>query len=149
MIYFGPEATARRVRTLAMLRHDEAIRLPVAAASRFLQFRRGDGTILRRRAIARALASECHVDIQGTDRIPHDLWAAGDLPPLNFFDRLTLVAAQFDLTFEIDPTGESVELVAMPATVEISRDYPFHVGGARSMRSWRSCQRLLPGVDIR
>ena len=102
----------------------------------------GDGTICPRRAICSPRwRRECHIEIQGTDRIPHDLWAAGDLPPLNLTDRLTLVAAQFDLTFAIDPTGESVSLVEMPATVEISRSYPFHlsiVGGRQC-----DCRKLV------
>jgi hypothetical protein len=52
---------------------------------------------------------------------------------MNLTDRLTIAAAQFDLTFSLDPTGDSVSLVDMPETVEISRVYPLKVsvvGGA-------------------
>jgi hypothetical protein len=148
VIYFGPEATARRVRTLSVLRHDEAIKLPSAARSRILQLRRWrwDDLATPRDLLAN-LASECHVTIQGTDRVPHDLWAAGDLPPLNFTDRLTLVAAQFDLTFAIDPTGESVSLVEMPATVEISKSYPFHVASG-SQAVVAKLSKSLPEAHI-
>ena len=149
VIYFGPEATARRVRTLSMLRHDEALRLPSAPRSRFLQMRawRWDDLAMPRDLLA-ALASECHVEIQGTERIPHDLWAGADLPPLNLTDRLTLVAAQFDLTFAIDPTGESVSLVEMPATVEISHSYPFSVAAVGGSAVIAKLSKALPGAHL-
>jgi hypothetical protein len=151
VIYFGPESTARRVRTLSMLRHDEAIQLPVDSVSRFLRLQSWKWPDLSTpRDLLEQLARECHIGIQGADRIPHDLWAAADLPPMNFCDRLTLVAAQFDLTFKIDPSGARVELVPMPATVEIRRDYAIHVGGAKEINALvASFKELLPGVDIR
>lgn len=151
MIYFGPEPTARRVRTLAALRLEEASRLPSAAKSRFVRLRpwRWDDLSTPRDLLA-GLASECHVAIQGIDRIPHDLWAGADLPPQNFTDRLTLVAAQFDLTFSIDPTGDSVSLVEMPETVEISHSYPLYVpivGGDEGLVV--SMSKALPEAHIR
>lgn len=150
VIYFAPEATARRVRTLSMLRHDDALRLPSAPRSRFLQLRswRWDDLATPGDLLA-ALSTECHVEIHGTERIPHDLWAAGDLPPLNLTDRMTLVASQFDLTFAIDPTGESVSLVEMPATVEISRSYPFHVASASGGNAiFAKLSKALPTAHI-
>ena len=45
------------------------------------------------------------VEIIGIERVPHDLWAAADLPPLSLVDRLTLIAVQFDLTFKVAAGG--------------------------------------------
>jgi hypothetical protein len=150
VIYFGPEATARRVRTLAALRHDEVLRLPSAARSRFLQLRswRWDDLSTPGDLLA-TLAAESKIEIQGTDRIPHDLWAGADLPPLNFTDRLTLAAAQFNLTFSIDPTGESVRLVEMPESVEIGRSYPLHVSAGNADAIVAKLSKALPEAHIR
>ena len=52
--------------------------------------------------------------IAGLDQVPHDLWAAADLPPMSLVDRLTLIAIQFDLTFTIAADGAQVELVPVP-----------------------------------
>ena len=46
--------------------------------------------------------------------MPHDLWAAADLPPISLVDRLTLIAIQFDLTFKVAEHGKRLELVPVP-----------------------------------
>ena len=128
VIYFGPEATARKIRTLAALRHEEAKQLPSDAWAEFVRLRpwRWNDLAMPRDLLA-TLAAQCRIKIDGSEKIPHDLWAAADLPPMNFCDRLTLVAAQFDLTFSIDPSGKSVTLVPIPQAVAISHNYPLHL----------------------
>jgi hypothetical protein len=51
------------------------------------------------------------------------LWAGADLPPLPFCDRLGLVAAAYDLTFEASGDGTSIRLVPIPERVAITRTY--------------------------
>ena len=115
VIYFGPEATARRVRTVSVLRHGEVDSAAVGASIAVLAIAAWKWDDLPTPSdLLAGLAKQCKIEIKGLDRIPHDLWAADDLPPLNLSDRLTLVAAQFDLTFSIDPSGESVSLVEIP-----------------------------------
>ena len=148
--YFGPEATARRIRTVAALRKDEAMQLPKAARTELLKpqwWRWAD--LAAPRDLLAGLAAGSHIEIQAEDRIPHDLWAAGDLPALTFIDRLTLLAAQFDLTFEIGEDGTSVKLVDMPETAELSRSYPLR--GAQAARTGEIVSKLtraLPEAQI-
>ena len=71
------------------------------------------------------LAEQNKLQIDGLNQIPHDLWAAADLPPLDLSDRLTLVLAQFELTFALSADGNSIQLVAMPDKPVIERAYPF------------------------
>lgn len=150
VIYFGPEATARRVRTLAALRFAEARRLPPEARNRFSRLIAWHWDDLSTpRDLFAALASECHIEIQGTEQIPHDLWAAADWPAMNFCDRLTLLAAQYDLTFSIDPTGDRVTLVPMPQSVEISREYRLHVAAAEKAEAIATkLSQALPDAHI-
>lgn len=121
VVYFGPPEAAARLRTLSALRQKEARQLGQAAARGLLAakpFAWDDfatpGELLGR------LAEEGGVKIDGFSRVPHDLWAAADLAPLPWVDRLTLLAIQFDLTFEIAPGGRRVELVPLPDDLPLS-----------------------------
>ena len=124
VFYFGPESTARRVRTLAALRRDEVLRLPIGERSKFLSqhpWHWDDGAAPA--DLMAGLATECKTPIGGLEKIPADLWPAADLPAMNFIERLTLIAAQFDRTFEIAADGTSIKLTAMPESAEISHSY--------------------------
>ena len=60
------------------------------------------------------LVEQAGVDLLGGQQVPHDLWAAADLPALTWVDRVTLIVNQFDLTFEVVPGGRSVRLIPVP-----------------------------------
>ena len=150
VIYLGPKATAEKIRTLAALRREEALHLPAGPRSHILQLRPVHWSELSTpRDLIAALAAECHVEIHGAERIPHDLWAAADLPRANFIDRLTLIAAQFDLTFRFAADGQSVQLVKIPAAVAIEHTYPL-VGGLapRHREIAAKLSAALPGAKI-
>jgi hypothetical protein len=122
--YLGPSEMADRVRTLAALRLDEAQKLPASAMRKFLSMRSSHwANLARPRDLANLLADEAGAKLAGAQRIPHDLWPETDLPPLSVVDRLTLLAAQFDLTFRFLAAGKSVELVPVPDEVILSRTY--------------------------
>ena len=125
LAYLGPPEAASRLWTLMELRREEARALPAAAATRFLQpdrFAWADFSTPRE-LLAR-LAAQSHIAISGLEQVPHDLWAAADLPPLAWVDRLTLIAVQFDLTFRLADDGAGVALVPLPDDVSIVRSYP-------------------------
>lgn len=115
LTYIGPVATAQRLPTLGELRRREAAALPPGLASRLLAQRpmRWDD-LAEPRQLCAELAREAGVEISGLEQIPHDLWAAADLPALPLVDRLTLVALQFDLTFAFDADGRRLRLVPIP-----------------------------------
>ncbi len=150
VVYLGPAECSAKIRTVAALRKEEAMRLPSTVRTRYLQQRPAKWDELAEpQALLKALGSECKIAIEGTDKIPHDLWGAADLPPANFIDRLTLIAAQFDLTFEIAEGGESVRLTAVPQTVAIQHVYPLR--GELQRRSAEIVQKLskaLPEAKI-
>lgn len=80
--YFGPPEAAGRLPTLSTLREAEVRRLRPAAARRLL---------LRKplawrdyaapRDLLGQLAEQGGVELLDWERVPHDLWAAADLPP--------------------------------------------------------------------
>ncbi len=123
--YFGPHSTTRRLRTVAELRRDEIRGLQAGIAARFLKSKRsGWGDLATPQELLSELAAEGQFEISGIQHIPHDLWAACDLPPLAVSDRLTLILAQFGLTFNVTVDGSSITLVPMPETPVIVRNYP-------------------------
>jgi len=122
--YFGPRHTALRLRTLGQLRMEDARRLPGDASRRFLHVKplAWDDLTTPRELLAK-LATESGITIEGIERVPHDLWGAADLPPLTLVARLTLIAVQFDLTFDIASDGRTIRLVPIPADVSLVRSY--------------------------
>jgi hypothetical protein len=91
------------------------------------------------------LAAEANVTVKNLDAIPHDLWAESRLPSLPWSDRLTLILAQFDLTFAVAPNGRSIALTPIPADVAIEKTYP----GGDSPGTRRSrLRKLVPDAQI-
>ncbi|HEX4142118.1 MAG TPA: STN domain-containing protein [Pirellulales bacterium] len=124
IVYLGPPDEAAALRTLAWLRRDEAGALPPVRRQAFLALRAWQWDDLATpRDLLAALAAEARVKIDDLDRVPHDLWPARRLPPLAWTDRLTLLAIEFGLTFEIAADGRSVRLVPIPDKVMARRSY--------------------------
>jgi len=122
--YFGPEQTTSRLPTRAALLAETVSKLE-PEPRRSLGAVRGwqwDELATPRELVER-LAEEASVEIDGIDRIEHDLWPAADLPPLSWTDRLSLVLAGFDLSFEIQDGGARVALIPMPEASTVRRSY--------------------------
>ncbi len=144
--YFGPTEMARRLRTLAALRLEEIRPLPTAESRKFLQLRSWHWDELAQpRQLLDVLADEAAVKIVGAEKIPHDLWPAADLPPLTWVDRLSLLAAQFELTFRVSPDGRQVELVPAPANVTLSRTYRAGRDAKAVAKRWA---KAVPGARV-
>lgn len=143
----GPVEGVSRIRTLALLRREEARRLPAAAARRYLKAQRSAWDDLAEpRELVRLLAQEGRFEAHGLERIPHDLWPAADLPSLSLLDRLTLILNQFDLTFEISADGSAITLTSIPAEVWLVRDY---AGGPRAEQTAARWAQLIPQAQVK
>ena len=98
VVFLGPPEVYARLRTIAALGEEDVLRLPNAAAARFHQrLPLAWHDLARPRDVLKGLVEPVGItlDPAGLKRVPHDLWAAADLPPLTLVDRLTLVAVQF------------------------------------------------------
>jgi hypothetical protein len=73
------------------------------------------------------------------------LWPAADLPPLTWIDRLTLLTAQFDLTFHIQENGQEVELLPAPAKPVLSRTYQAGRDAKSVAKRWA---KALPQAQV-
>jgi len=117
--YFAPPEVARRVRAIVALRQEEVRRLPPVVGNKFLRPKplAWDDFAAPRELLER-LCSEAGIEIAGLDQVPHDLWAAADLPPLGLIERLTLIAGQYDLTFAVSADGNRITLLPVPEHIE-------------------------------
>ncbi|MFV1964014.1 MAG: hypothetical protein ACC628_01230 [Pirellulaceae bacterium] len=155
VVYLGPVATARKLPTLVAIRTDEAKALPEEVQPAFLQRRVSHWDDLAvPRQIIEALARESRLSVVGVEHVSHDLWPAVDLPPLTFVERLSLVLAGFDLTFEIARDGSAVRIVPMPDTTVLVRTYALRgnvdriVGGLASRFPQARLQRTGPRLQV-
>jgi len=125
LIYIGPPERAKQLRTLAAMAAEQVERLPAAQARRFLGASpwRWDDFATPRELLA-DLGRRYRMQVNGMDKVPHDLWAGAELPPLTLVERLTVVTVQFDLTFRVSPDGRLIELLPMPEEIVLVRDYP-------------------------
>ena len=81
--YVGPAATADALRTLAALRGEGIAKLPAASRAALVERRPIQWMRLAEpRAIVAEAVSARGWQLAGAERIPHDLWPAGELPPL-------------------------------------------------------------------
>ena len=143
VLYLGPRGAAAQLRTLSALREEDVRRLPKAAAEKFTRAKAmAWDDLATPRELIEKLAAQNGLEVAGLDLVPHDLWAAADLPPLSWTDRLTLIALQFDLTFAISADGTEVRLVRVPDRVAIVRSYP---GGADAEETVAEVCRPGPG----
>lgn len=122
VVYLAPKPVAARAATLADIRRDEMRRLPDAA--RLAQRKACSWEMLAEpRSLVSAAADEYGVRVENIDRVPHDLWPAADLPPLDLSERLTLLLSGFHLTFAWSADGASIRLVEIDETASVVRKY--------------------------
>jgi len=145
--YLGPPEFTARLRTLAEMRREDVRRLSAGGGQKFAKSEaaKWDDFATPRQLLDR-LADQNGIEIGRMDQVPHDLWAAADLPPLPLVDRLTLIAGQFDLTFTISSNGREVTLVPLPEEVAIVRDYPAGRNAQELVGRW---QALAPDAQFK
>jgi hypothetical protein len=145
LAYIGPREATARLRTLAALRASEARELPKNQRTPLQREQSWHWEALAEpRLLAIGLGAEAGIQIEAADLIPHDLWPAADLPPLSWTDRLSLVANEFDLTYEIGD-GPRVRLTPIVEPVRIERSYPGGKQPAELAARWR---QLAPDAQI-
>ena len=148
VVYLGPPEVTRRLRTVAEILRQQARQLPTPVARKLLESKRLEwDDFAEPRELLRQLAASVGIEIDNIELVPHDLWAAADLPPLPLTDRMTLIAGAFDLTLEISGDGKTFSLVPVPDEVAIVRSYP---AGSKADDLAKRYSELAPdaGVEI-
>jgi hypothetical protein len=115
VVYLGPWETASVLEAVVELRRSEVRRWPPAVSKRLLTTQPVAWPELAEpRELISHLVQQAGLEIEGLHQVPHDLWPAADLPPLDFVEQLSLLLAGFGLTFEPLDAGPAVRLVRLP-----------------------------------
>jgi hypothetical protein len=147
IIYLGPPSAARRLRPAAAALNHAVRRLPADAQRKFLRTKAMAWEDLAKpRDLLAQLGRQNDIEIGGLERVPHDLWAAADLPPASLVDRLTLIAVQFDLTFNIAQDGDRIELVPVPDNLPVAGQDGDGLPGSRKAVKPRTAEPVV-GID--
>lgn len=116
VLYIAPPAAARRMVGLIDRRRRELAALPLARR-RALRGRwnlRWHDLDAPEQILAR-IAEHYDFKLEGTERVPWDLWARSAMPQTTVVEQLSLVLGQFDLTFQWEGRGEVVRIISIPA----------------------------------
>ncbi len=107
VVYLGPSPTTAKLATLLELNRQQLQQVsgpdrlrwetPAPTAWEFLS---------QPRQLVAQMAQQRGVTLEGVEQIPHDLWAAQQLPPLDLLQQLTIVLAGFDLCVTLDANGQ-------------------------------------------
>jgi hypothetical protein len=137
VVYFGPADEVPKLETALELCRREVQRLPADGRRRWMETRplAWSDLAVPREFLTR-LAEENHIKLIGVEQVPHDLWAAADLPPLTLVDRLGLIAGQFGLMLEFDVQSRGAALVPIPNDVAVVESYPAGRQPEQLVRRW-------------
>ena len=156
VVYVGPVDAAKKLRTLIELRNHELLKLTSSPASAKSPWRNRTVSLTKRttftwqdfdrpRDILKQVADKFQFEIDGLDKLPHDLWASGALPQMTATEALSLLLVQFDSTFEFLPDRAAIRIVPIPKQVVIERT---HVVPANSIATIESAREHFPDVEI-
>ena len=121
VVYLGPPSAVEHLGVIAAALEKSVRRFPTAARRKYRQTGRlAWEDLASPRELLADLARDSGLEIAGLELVPHDLWAAGDLPPMPLTDRLALIAVQFDLALKVADRGQRLELVPLSEAIRRS-----------------------------
>ena len=138
VVYVGPIESAKKLRTLIELRNADLAKLATGGAKKSEKspWKNPTVSLAQKRTIAwkdfdrprdilkQQIAEKLKLEIDGLDKLPHDLWAGSSLTQVTATEALSLLLIQFGATFEFVPDRPAVRIVPIPDRVVIERTYP-------------------------
>jgi hypothetical protein len=147
VVYLGPRGTTEKLATLAAIKRQEVGR---QSAQESLRWSRNVAwsvpPLSQPRELVLQLAQEAGATVVNPEAVPFDLWPAIELPPLSLADRLSLVLAGFDLTFEVSADGAQLRIVPMPEQVTHEATYSW--GGSSDSLAAQLAKKF-PDMQVR
>ena len=132
LYYIGPRSTTENLATVAALRREELRQYETDITRRWFKSQAMSWKKLTEpKILVRELVAENAIEIDSVDQIPHDLWAAGQLPKLSLADRLTILLSGFGLTYQVTSDGTAIRLVEFPKQPTLDQVYKVQHGGVK------------------
>ncbi|MCH5376126.1 MAG: hypothetical protein JJ992_19315, partial [Planctomycetes bacterium] len=147
VIYFGPPETTAVLSTVVELRRDELRRWPASVAARLkVSHPVSWAELAEPRDLIVQAARQAGLEVTGLELVPHDLWPAANLPPLDFAEHMSLLLAGFGLTFESVEGVLQIRLIPLPSSVAIERAY--RVSARQAARIMELLQQRFPEAEV-
>jgi hypothetical protein len=145
VVYIGPKETAGKLATLAALRRQSVGEFSATVNSAMTKSEPlAWDDLAEPRTLLVELAKQGGVTIENPEAILHDLWPASQWPAMPWPERMTLLLAGFNLTYE--PAGpNAIRLVPIPEALEFEKSYTPR-GSAEKAAA--DLKRLVPAVTI-
>lgn len=133
VVYLGPADSAKKLRTLVELRQQDLLKLTSSAKAGKSPWRNRASLTAKKsfvwqdldrpRDLLKQVADKFQIEIDGLDKVPHDLWAASSLPQVTAVEALSLLLVPFGSTFEFIPDRAAIRMVPIPPSVFVERSY--------------------------
>ncbi len=144
-VYIGPKDITAKLATVAEVLHQFLGQLPEPfhkqAAKRVAM--KWDRLASPRLLVADQL-QQAGIRIAMPESIPHDLWAAGELPPMPLAHRLAILLAGFNQAFTVAGDPPSMSLLPMPEKVTLRRVYRKSV----STENFQRIREFFPDLQV-
>ncbi|MBC7820971.1 MAG: hypothetical protein IAG10_29145 [Planctomycetaceae bacterium] len=164
VVYVGPTESAKKLRTLIELRNADLSKLASAAVKNTEKspWRNPSVSLAQKRTfpwkdfdrprdILKQVAEKLKIEVDGLEKLPHDLWAGSSLTQVTATEALSLLLIQFGATFEFVPDRAVIRIVPIPNRVVIERSFPLANAGeiARAARErFTDAEIIVGGANL-
>lgn len=137
--YVGPFEEVKKLQTVRALVQDQIKNMPSEVESRLSQpFPISWNRLATPEEIIRKITQNYELQWQHPDRLPHDLWVSGRLPPMDCATQCTIVLAGFGAMPLFESTGQSFAIVPIGQAPSLRRSYPIATDKqARLIQQWK------------
>lgn len=142
--YIGPKSTVSRLPGVVAQRKSGLPLQSRAAWNKSKELKWDEAATPR--VLVAALAQEGGMTLDNAEQIPHDVWPAYDLPAMTLTERLSLVLAGFDLTYQVASDGTSLRVVPMPHEKAYASVHALPAADAANIAA--QVQRLFPTLKM-
>jgi hypothetical protein len=145
LLYFGPSRTTRSLASWQALQWETITQMPRAVQRPWRQREVASWPRLTEpRRLLETWLRQGGLKATGLEQVPHDLWRAQELPPLDLLERLTVALAGFELAPQVSRDG-SLSIVPLPADVRLTRSFRLSPDRLTEVPSLR---QTLPQLDL-
>jgi hypothetical protein len=145
LLYLGPPRTTRPLASWQALQWETIGQMPRALQRPWRQRAVASWPRLTEpRRLLETWLREAGLTATGLEQVPHDLWPAQELPPLDLLERLTIALAGFELAPQLSSDG-NLRIVPLPAEVRLTRRYRLPPNRLADVPSLR---QMLPQLEL-
>ncbi len=137
--YVGPPEAVKKLQTVRALVQDQVKNMPSEVEGRLSQpLPISWNRLATPEEIFRKITQNYELQWQHPERLPHDLWVSGRLPPMDCATQCTIILAGFDAMPRFESMGQSLGIAPIVQKPLLRRGYPAAMDKqARLIQQWK------------